>query len=346
MAHYICSQAECGREGFQRGLCRMHYDRFWRDGTLDEMAPKPPRVIPQTCPPDHKHGGSLNCYKHHQCRCTPCSIAYGLNSKSIRHQRGYGTYVSPMVDATPVRAHLVALAAEGFGRRQVAEASGFADRTIQRIRQGYTRSVFKDTADTILAVTAASFPPAPTTMVSARGTARRVQALAVAGWSFTEISRRLGYVYSNVDRWITQPTISLQHAEAVADLFDELWDEQPPRASVHQLRIARMTSDRARRNGWLPALAWDDIDEDDAPAVADEKVDIDEMAIEIACEGVNVRLRPAELRIAVARLHPKKYSDTRMAAVLHVAERTVWRIRGELGLEAFAFADLEQERAS
>jgi hypothetical protein len=68
--------------------------------------------------------------------------------------------------------------------------------------------------------------------------------------------------------------------------------------------------------------------------------------VELATMGVHVPLRPAERRQAVQILHARKFSDRLIAATIGCRERTVWRIRHQLGLAAFEHADLEWNHAS
>lgn len=99
--------------------------------------------------------------------------------------------------------------------------------------------------------------------VPAVGTARRLQGLAVAGWSPVQIATRLQHASpTRVDRWRRpeRDQVEARTARMIADLCDQIWD-QPP-AGRYVLRVRRT----ALRMGWVPLLAWDDIDDpDDQP---------------------------------------------------------------------------------
>jgi hypothetical protein len=90
--------------------------------------------------------------------------------------------------------------------------------------------------------------------VPALGTQRRLRALAVMGWSFAEVGRRLGGTsgscVSNLakePKWVYPET-----AEKIAALFEELC------MIPGESKVARS---RALAKGWAPPLAWDDIDD-------------------------------------------------------------------------------------
>lgn len=53
---------------------------------------------------------------------------------------------------------------------------------------------------------------------------------------------------------------------------------------------------------------------------------IDEIAVDLACRGERVQLTPAELAVAVARLHGRSLSLTRIAMRLRVSYGVVLRI--------------------
>lgn len=93
----------------------------------------------------------------------------------------------------------------------------------------------------------------------AAGTRRRIQALMRNGWPLAKLTARLGVSreFESVVRGATDRVYPAT-AAAVAALYDELWDQAPPR----EARYDRMGSTRARNHavarGWQPVGAWDD----------------------------------------------------------------------------------------
>jgi hypothetical protein len=110
---------------------------------------------------------------------------------------------------------------------------------------------------------ALAYGPAPslTTVVTAVGTARRLQALAYNAWSAGALGRRLAIPEHTIRRVQRGEAAQVPQAlaEAVSAIYDQLWDKPGPSA-----RAARA----ARRNGWVPPLAWDD-DNDDGHGIDD-----------------------------------------------------------------------------
>lgn len=99
----------------------------------------------------------------------------------------------------------------------------------------------------------------PLTM-DAAGSRRRLQALAVMGWDFVELGRRLGISGSSVSKMASRSQrVSRVNAEKVRGLYDEL------SMLRGENKVART---RALMKGWCPPLAWDEDTIDDPLAKA------------------------------------------------------------------------------
>lgn len=94
--------------------------------------------------------------------------------------------------------------------------------------------------------------------VSGIGSSRRLQGLAVVGWSATEIANRLGAHGPNIGRIRRGDAATVQRGSALAieRLTKELVDQKPPKTR-HTVSVQNY----ARRFGWVSVLAWDDIDD-------------------------------------------------------------------------------------
>lgn len=106
--------------------------------------------------------------------------------------------------------------------------------------------------------------------IDATGTARRLQALVWLGYDWVRLGREIGSDEVMVKRWAERTSdgayVFRDTAERVAAVYDRLSMVVPEghdRATRNAISRAR---GRARRNGWHPPLAWDDIDCDDEPA--------------------------------------------------------------------------------
>jgi hypothetical protein len=341
-----CTTEGCDERTVARRLCRAHYQAAWKAGELGAHQKQPPRVRARTiCPPEHKHAGSLVCYNLHQRRCEPCVEHRAATDTTRAKLKAYGRYDNGLVDAEPVREHLLLLSEFGLGYKRVARLAGVGVTPVRNViwgrqdpgpRKGeIPKRIKRENAERILAVKPDISLLAMGTSIPARGTHRRLQALVARGWSQSRLADRLGMERGNFGLMMQREKVSVATHRAVEALFDELWDQLPPRTAWRDSIAYSRTIRYARERRWLPPLAWDDIDTDTEPPVPDEEVEVDEIAVALAVAGERVRLSPAERRECVRQLHAHRWSDGRIADTIHCAERTVFRIREELGLEAF-----------
>ncbi|MEW2483606.1 hypothetical protein AB0876_28870 [Mycobacterium sp. NPDC049093] len=106
------------------------------------------------------------------------------------------------------------------------------------------------------------------------GTRRRLQALVAIGWTQQLIGRELGVVQSRVRAMTYQDGVTAQVAFSVREVFDRLAMTVGP---------SQATRVRAAAKGWLPPLAWDDIDNPDETPELDgqQKTPYPELYIEM-----------------------------------------------------------------
>lgn len=169
--------------------------------------------------------------------------------------------------------------------------------------------------------------------VPSLGSVRRIQALMANGWTGTYLADRLGMRRTNLPTHTRYPTIRSAAAQQIAALYDELRLQGGPSAR---------TLARAELYGFLPPECWEGVDIDDPDALPifpelDEPADddIDDVAVLRAVDGDrSVSLNPAERREAVRVLHARGLSDGAIAHRIGAVDRTVLRIRQELGLAA------------
>lgn len=173
---------------------------------------------------------------------------------------------------------------------------------------------------------------APEWLVDATGTHRRIQALQVLGWSSGTLGARLGITYQGFQQFLTVPRVTRETAAKVVALYDELWDQQPPETCKPERIAAAKTRNYARRQGWVPPLAWDD-DELDDPAARPhvtpqpQMPTVDEVKIQRRIDGQLVELTKPEMHEAHRRLEARGWSAKQIAAKLGITARTVHRKR-------------------
>lgn len=224
-----------------------------------------------TCPVARHQHGTHAAYVIDRCRCRACRDASAAYERRRAKNRAYGRQA--YVDAQPAREHVERLQSEGMGWKRIARAAGIETSVVWKLLYGDpsrnmppTRRVRPATAEKLLAVTV---DLAPGAKVDSTGTTRRLQALVAMGWSQSELARRLGMLSSNLGpvihgkRGVTQAT-----ADAVRDLYDQLWSTPAPPSGRHGAVPAK-TRNYAARMGWVGPLAWDDDTIDDPDATPD-----------------------------------------------------------------------------
>ena len=162
--------------------------------------------------------------------------------------------------------------------------------------------------------------------VDATGTRRRINALRRLGWPLKELGERLGCSFQHVNALTSRAKVHRSTAAKVAALYDELCMLPGPSPS---------TAKRAAAKGWAPPLAWSEDSIDDPAArpstgtrlARQQGVAFDDVAVERACAGDRVPLRPLERREAVRRLTAAGMSAEQIADRLGTTARTVQRRR-------------------
>lgn len=159
-----------------------------------------------------------------------------------------------------------------------------------------------------------------TSRIPARGTTRRLQALAVMGYGPVYLSAQIGIDARRLRRLRNGDVTRITAAAArkVAHVYERLAMRPGPSA---------IAADNARRHGWLPPLAWDDIDEPDGQlALETPQHSFDEVLIQRAMAG-RATITGPERHEAIRRMTARKDSAANIAATLKISDRTVERVR-------------------
>ncbi|ORA25201.1 hypothetical protein [Mycobacterium aquaticum] len=139
------------------------------------------------------------------------------------------------------------------------------------------------------------------TDISAIGTRRRLQALGAIGWPQRVIARELGVVQSRMKALGQQDFVTARVALAVMEVFDRLAMKPGP---------SEQSRRRAAASGWVPPLAWEDIDDpDEVPDIgAEERVPLLERVEEYRELGRSeeqiakaLGMKVASLKVAISR---------------------------------------------
>lgn len=289
----------------------------------------------------HVHGTRV-AYVKDRCRCSDCTAANTAAGRAVHRAQTFGRW-RPFVDAAPVREHIRALRTAGIGVERIAMLAGISTSHVRELAaperdvNAGIRRVRPETADQVLRVRIDQANRAPRSHVVATGTRRRLQALIAVGWPHDELAESLGRSSASLRRSMRSNSVTAQTAQDVSDLYEQLWNLRPPKSTDDQRAAADAARTFAAERGWLPPLAWDDIDTDPDPRHHAERVetddDLDEIAIERALAGDGVRLEhltPSEQDEVVRRLTERGKSIRDIAHQLATTKRTISRRRAAI----------------
>ena len=285
------------------------------------------------CPPDHGHAASQTCYSAHRCGCDECRVNHSAYLANARKLIAYGRWERGRMQPEPIADHVRHLMAFGYSYRQIAAAAGVNMKTPYMLVHGRLRFVFGRVGRAILAVQPSIDDLAPNTIIPARGARRRLQALASRGWTMQAIATHMGRTRLSVSRLLWAENLSVANHRLIAAAYEQLWNTLPA-PGVHVARTIR----RADELGWLPPLAWDDIDNDPTPPaidVDDETEVVDVIAIDLVVDRAEkVALTTEERRIVTERLihmtdpnTGRPYTSDRIAELTGVTSKTIERDR-------------------
>lgn len=240
----------------------------------------------------HVHG-SRTTYVVHKCRCDACRADSTLQARKRNRLKAYGRH--HLMDAEPVRAHLRGLMAQGMGWKRIAHAAGLSASTVYSILYGKLldqpahpehrpprKRVARHVGEALLAVTLDVADAVP---VDATGTVRRIRALIAIGWPIRRLAAELGIKQSNFRLHKDVERVHEATRKAVADLYERVWDAEPPCANRHERRGVTMAKRYAAARGWAPPMAWDDDTIDDPAAQPDMGADFTSRSERVAAES-------------------------------------------------------------
>ena len=199
----------------------------------------------------------------------------GCREKAAAYQRlrhasvADGTWERAMaipVEFDAARLHIqTLLAVSGITGHRVGRIAGVNRDLVLNIASGSLQKASRPVVQALAGVTAQAclaLIDRPTTPVDAVGTKRRLQALAVDGWSPERIAGLVGVSASNVRkrRGHLYPEVTVRWRERYRELYDKIQSQADPSGG------SRETSQYAELVGWLGPERWadEDIDNPDA----------------------------------------------------------------------------------
>lgn len=176
------------------------------------------------------------------------------------------------VPAEPIREHVKTLREFGIGHRQLAKIANVSPVVIMTLMNGHSTSPGKMTtritngaAQRLLKIQPEHRHLADGAMINARGSQRRIQALCVQGYSLRWQATMIGTKYPNYHRILINDKITKQMAERIDELYKKHAYTPQRSDETHGKKAIGITKGYARKNKWVAAAAWNDIDRDRKP---------------------------------------------------------------------------------
>lgn len=198
------------------------------------------------------------------CECEGCERVRARRRKRAKNTALHGTHY--LMDVGPVRRHIKALLNAGWTQRDISVHASVAQGSICEIASGLRRfggdtvlrkSVRTSTAERILRLKPSDLRLEARHRVPALGSTRRLRALACMGWGLCDFEAYgLGDSNARDLRQGLRKTTLVEIAVCVEKAFIDLCMTPAPEDMRHDA-VRR----NAAANGWLPPLAWDDIDD-------------------------------------------------------------------------------------
>lgn len=192
------------------------------------------------------------------CLCDGCAKTATRYKKRRLYQLHRNTW-TPLTDAAPTIELLREFLDAGWTERQIEYTAGLTKNYLRRIL-GYDDTdpapaqLRNATVAAIQAIKRADRlnPAVPDdAYVNITGSVRRIQALAVGGWSQRMLAKQRGI---DPTKLAEHELIRANRARAITAAYDELWNVPGPSGSA---------ATRALKKGWASAMAWEGLDIDD-----------------------------------------------------------------------------------
>lgn len=207
-------------------------------------------------PPNHD---TLTCYTDYRCRLPECVARYNQYNQGRRQAQRAGTW-NALVDAEPVRRHILHLKYGGLSNGEIAASAGLPIQSVidfissNRSRhQGRRHRTSPDVAAKILAITPVN---ATLRRLDSTGTIRRIQALTAIGWPQTTIATRATISPANMCDLARRTFVFASTAAAVNTAYETLRHLRPERNGVPKIQ-AKKARNRAAAKRWPTPTYWD-----------------------------------------------------------------------------------------
>lgn len=212
-------------------------------------------------PNDPRHGSEAGNEQHIRDGEQPCQACYMGKLKAARRRNKRKTmghaYTHPVDQA---RERVLEWRSAGASLDEIAvhvsaTAGPMSQSTIWAVAHGQRDRIYDRNARKILG--AKGHP------VTTAGITRRLQALAWMGWSVDQIAEASGVHADTISdaRKRPQEFMAVRVKAALVDAYERLHMQSPKAAGRWERAGVTRVRNHALRNGWLPPLAWIEIDD-------------------------------------------------------------------------------------
>lgn len=208
-------------------------------------------------PDDPRHGteaGYMQHYRDSERPCDDCSKAKMLAARRRNKRKTMGhRYQLPAGKAWE---RLLYWRDGGASLNDIERHAGIEESVAVRITDNGPEQLIY--ARTFLAIMQAPAKMPLTTI----GATRRIRALMWLGYSANVIAEHSGIHHETIaDARQPRVFVALRVREAIAETYERLHMRLPSTEERYQKASVSRTRNYARKHGWLPPLAWDDIDD-------------------------------------------------------------------------------------
>jgi hypothetical protein len=198
------------------------------------------------------HHRNTVCILLYHCQRPDCRARFNERRRAIK--AGVRRPDRVLVDAAPVREHIIELRDAGMTLTCIARFAGVAHSTVCSFingrphdRRGRQHATTPEVAAKILAVRA----------LTATGSLRRIQALTATGWTGRKIASRANVSAAWLFALQPKSPILIVNAEKLAAGYEEMRRLKPERHGVLPGHAAN-SRQRAKENRWPPPSYWAD----------------------------------------------------------------------------------------
>ena len=288
--------------------------------------------------------GTAYAYQEFGCRCDVCKQYNTVRARELRKAKVYGRFESKFVDCQPAREHVQSLLNQGWGFRTIAELSGVGLGQLQKLvngrspgemKQKYPRPqhltrILKSNAEKLLALHYDVNKTLDGANVPSVSTIRRMQALVAVGYSLNWQAQQIGWQVQNYLTIMKRPQVAATTHRLVKDLFEQYAYTRRTGDTKELKYSINRSLNYAKKHGWVTAMAWDDIENDSAPASVEDVYTVDTVIVETLLSGQHVPVPYGTKRLYAKAMLQYGVTQAFVAETLRMNNAELKRVRGEL----------------